>query len=105
LSSYLPIHIPLGLAVIQLFWSYVLPLVFTGNPLALFTSIVFKRTLDYIDEHLKRNLPVLVHCNGGRGRTGTLLTAYFMKKDSLAVNDALIKIKKFVVNLHIDQSR
>ena len=38
--GYLPIHIPLGLAVIQLFWSYVLPLVFTGNPLAVFTLIV-----------------------------------------------------------------
>jgi len=57
------------------------------------TLEVLINTLDYIDEHIKRNLPVLVHCNGGWGRTGTLLTTYFMKKDNLTVNDALIKIK------------
>ena len=46
-----------------------------------------------MDSHIQSNLSVLVHCNGGRERTETLLTTYLMKKGKLTVEDALFKVK------------
>lgn len=36
----------------------------------------------------------MVHCNGGSGRTGTLLAAYMMKKEGLTAEQAIKKVKE-----------
>ena len=49
--------------------------------------------VDYIDNQINNDKPVVVHCAAGKGRTGTVLAAYLMKKDKLNVEDAVNKIR------------
>lgn len=48
----------------------------------------------YIENEIKQGRPVIVHCNGGSGRTGTVLAAYFMKKNGLTAQQAVRKVKE-----------
>jgi atypical dual specificity phosphatase len=53
---------------------------------------VLIKTIDYMDQRIEHNKPVLIHCNGGHGRTGVLVTVYLMKSEKIPMDAALKKV-------------
>jgi protein tyrosine phosphatase (PTP) superfamily phosphohydrolase (DUF442 family) len=52
----------------------------------------FREFLDTLDESIKQG-KVLVHCQGGTGRTGTMAAAYWIRK-GLSAREAIEKVRK-----------
>ena len=56
-----------------------------------------EKLIEFIDEQNKNNNTVAIHCQGGKGRTGTLIACYLIAKGA-SFEEAMEKIEKNQAN-------
>ena len=50
--------------------------------------------IQFIDEHISRSEGVLVHCQGGKSRSASMVLAYLISKQGMSFEDALELLKQ-----------
>jgi protein-tyrosine phosphatase len=56
-----------------------------------------EKLVEFIDEQNQKNNPVAIHCQGGRGRTGTAIASYLISKGD-SFEEAMNKIDEKQLN-------
>jgi atypical dual specificity phosphatase len=51
------------------------------------------KAVGFIEDEIKKDRPVMVHCAAGKGRTGAVLAAYLVKNQNLTAEQAIEKVR------------